>query len=517
MQRASTWLALAISRRWGIYGTKILLLAGPGNNGADALYAGAYLSRRGSSVYALDMEKIHEKAKKHAQSSGVRFIPLNEAKDVAKRCNIWVDGLLGIGAQGAMREPLASLVRMLLPLRQHASVVAVDIPSGIDCDTGAVPSQVLRADLTVTMGLPKPALYLEPSRRYVGEIEVARIGLAEEEMPDVLPNHREISSSWQKGNIDNLKEKLGKTQEMLPADTAAIKDAQSSSNTSSVCGAPSLYSLEEEDVRALWPQPGPDSHKYTRGVVGIQAGSSAYPGAAILAVEGALALGPGMVRYVGPDEVAQQVIARCPEVVIGPGKVDAWVIGPGLDGEELAAARKRYLQLAEQGFPVPVVLDAGAIPLAAQVAGPQVVLTPHEGEMENLLIALQQAGRDISAECVNEKDIKRHDIHKCPARYARIAAQASGAVVVSKGAVDVVCAPDGVMFAQTGPAWRATAGAGDVLAGLIGAALASGIPPVQAAACAAYLHGAAAWEGPMRASLLASRVSAHMTWASSRG
>ena len=289
------------------------------------------------------------------------------------------------------------------------------------------------------MGAPKPGLYLEPARRHAGRVEVADIGLS--------------------------------------------------------LGEPALVSLQEEDARGMWPVPGPDSHKYTRGVLGVMAGSRRYPGAGFLCADAALAAGPGMVRYAGPRDLADRVAARHPECVLGEGRVDAWVIGPGvdMDDERAASEAARRLQLAAAES-LPVVLDAGAIALAATAeCDERVVLTPHAGELANLLTSLGEA-------------VSRREIEAAPARAARLAATATGATVLLKGPVDVACTADGPLYAQSGPAWRATAGAGDVLAGLLGAVLAQGVAPLPAAALAAFVHGRACPRRPVRAGDIAAAV-----------
>ena len=364
MERASGALALATIREVSasgrpVYGCRAFVLAGGGDNGGDALYAAARLAARGMSVKAFVPGRAHEGGLAAALRAGVRLAELEEAR----RADVWIDGLVGIGARGPLREPLASHVRALSGMRSGQRVVAVDVPSGIGTDDGTVPGPVLDCDLTVTMGAPKPGLYLEPARRHAGRVEVADIGLS--------------------------------------------------------LGEPALVSLQEEDARGMWPVPGPDSHKYTRGVLGVMAGSRRYPGAGFLCADAALA-----------------ATAECDE---------------------------------------------------------RVVLTPHAGELANLLTSLGEA-------------VSRREIEAAPARAARLAATATGATVLLKGPVDVACTADGPLYAQSGPAWRATAGAGDVLAGLLGAVLAQGVAPLPAAALAAFVHGRACPRRPVRAGDIAAAV-----------
>ena len=230
MERASGALTLATIREVSasgrpVYGCRAFVLAGGGDNGGDALYAAARLAARGMSVKAFVPGRAHEGGLAAALRAGVRLAELEEAR----RADVWIDGLVGIGARGPLREPLASHVRALSGMRSGQRVVAVDVPSGIGTDDGTVPGPVLDCDLTVTMGAPKPGLYLEPARRHAGRVEVADIGLS--------------------------------------------------------LGEPALVSLQEEDARGMWPVPGPDSHKYTRGVLGVMAGSRRYPGAGFLCAD----------------------------------------------------------------------------------------------------------------------------------------------------------------------------------------------------------------------------------------
>lgn len=222
-------------------------------------------------------------------------------------------------------------------------------------------------------------------------------------------------------------------------------------------------------------------------------GSVRYPGAALLSTDAALAGGAGMVRFAGPRELADRVVDAHPEIVTAPGDVHCWVIGSGLDLDEPRAATEAARRLHESiAVGYPVVLDAGALSLVAHTDVPStVVLTPHAGELARLLA---WRGEPLSPQ----------EIQANPAKAARLAATLTGATVVLKGSVETIAAPDGPLYAQGGaPAWRATAGAGDTLAGLLGAMLAGwgeelaeqgegrGIP-ARIGAAAAHLHGQAA-------------------------
>ncbi|WP_372735643.1 NAD(P)H-hydrate dehydratase [Nocardioides sp.] len=230
-----------------------------------------------------------------------------------------------------------------------------------------------------------------------------------------------------------------------------------------------VQALLPEDVARLLPVPAADAHKYSRGVVGVRTGSAEYPGAALLSVAGASSGLCGMVRYVGDPTVAATVREVHPEVV-GAGRVQAWVVGSG-SGDDAWSALEAAL--AER---VPVVIDADALGhLGVERLDVPAVLTPHAGELAQLL------------------GVRRAEIEARPLLHAREAADRYQAVVLLKGRRTVVAEPSGaVRVNTTGTPWLATAGAGDVLAGLIGSLLAAGLTAYDAAAVGAWLHGSAA-------------------------
>ncbi|MBT2503698.1 ADP/ATP-dependent (S)-NAD(P)H-hydrate dehydratase [Curtobacterium sp. ISL-83] len=235
--------------------------------------------------------------------------------------------------------------------------------------------------------------------------------------------------------------------------------------------------------------PTGDSTKYRRGVLGIATGSDQYPGAAVLGVDAAVHTGVGMVRYVGPSRATDHVLIRRPEVVAGGGRVQAWVVGSGISASSLGeldpTTADAFAHASDDG--VPVVVDAGALPLVH--LGPLAVLTPHAGELAALL------------------DVPRGSIEEDPAAAALRAAAETGSVVLLKGERTHVATPDGSvrLVASSATPWLATAGAGDVLGGVLGAlvatraaaAEASGTPLTPSdlahlAAAAAVVHGVAA-------------------------
>ena len=413
MQRAASGLAHAVLDLLGSgYGRRVLLLVGSGDNGGDALHAGAVLARRGCAVEAwLLSEHAHDGGLAALLAAGGRAVSAVGAGTPPRPHplpDLVVDGIVGIGGRPGLR---ADAVAALATLR-GVPVVAVDVPSGVDVDTGELSGPHVSAALTVTFGTHKVAHLVDPAAAACGAVHLVDLGLD-------LPPAR-------------------------------------------VCA------LQPHDVAALVPRPGGDAHKYTRGVVGVRTGSAGYPGAGLLSVAGAASGLCGMVRYVGDPDVADRVRAAHPEVV-GAGRVQAWVVGSGggeSAGQELAAA-------LEDG--VPVVVDADAL---THLTGPlraPAVLTPHAGELSRML------------------GIERERIEASPLAHARLAAERYGAVVLLKGRHTLTADPGGqVRVTTTGTPWLATAGAGDVLAGLIGALLAAGLSPYDAASVGSWLHGAAA-------------------------
>ncbi|MFJ2927386.1 NAD(P)H-hydrate dehydratase [Streptomyces massasporeus] len=422
MQRAAAGLAAACADLLGrVYGSRVVLLVGSGDNGGDALYAGARLARRGAGVTAvlLAPERAHAAGLAALRRAGGRVAGAGDGEALVEGADLVVDGIVGIGGKGGLRPdavPLAAAAG-----RSRGAVVAVDLPSGVDADTGEVHGHAVRADLTVTFGTHKPGLLIDPAREYAGSVRLVDIGLE------------------------------------LPVE-------------------PELEALQHEDVARLLPVPGAESDKYRRGVVGIAAGSARYPGAAVLAVSGALRGGAGAVRYVGP--AGDAVIARFPETLVsdrGPkhaGRVQAWVVGPGAGDDAATVAEV----LAAD---VPVLIDADGLRLAdAEVVRGRrapTLMTPHAGEAAALL------------------GVERGEVEGGRLAAVRELARRYGATVLLKGSTTLVADSGGgaVRVNPTGTGWLATAGSGDVLSGLGGSLLAAGLSAVDAGSVGAYLHGLA--------------------------
>lgn len=247
---------------------------------------------------------------------------------------------------------------------------------------------------------------------------------------------------------------------------------------------------DERDAAAWIAVPQESSDKYSRGVLGVVTGSDRYPGAAVLGVEGASRTGVGMIRYLGADRPAEQVMHRRPEVVTAPGRVQGWLIGSGMDAASRPADDAQRLRSALRDG-TPLVIDAGALDLVGRASAP-VVVTPHFRELATMLAA----GADDDSDAVTADDIAAD-----PAGWTIRAAESLGVTVLLKGHTTYVAAPGGPRYAVTaGPAWLATAGSGDVLGGVLGALVATHAREIDEdghtalaalAATAAWVHGRA--------------------------
>ena len=402
MERAGTAAAEAIWRYAGPL--PALVLCGPGNNGGDGYVIARELRARGVAVRVAALAEPTKDAARAARESWGGGV---ESLADAEPAPLMVDALFGTG----LGRPLdGEVARRLLDLAAGAKLrVAVDLPSGVATDDGAILSPVADFDLTIAFQTLKPSHLLQPAARHMGRIVVADIGIP-----------------------------------------AASRLAE--------IGPPKL------------DDPGPDSNKYSRGLVTIIAGD--MPGASALAAAAALRAGAGVVRLQGREfvpGVPAAVIQKPGDPLdrLDDGRIGALLVGPGLvTGKELldAALATRH----------PLVLDAGALSLLA--AGDRrrfedAILTPHDGEFRRLFGAREGS------------KVER----------ARAAAAQTGAVIVYKGADTVVAAPDGRAAIQAGANnWLATAGTGDVLAGLVAAMRARGLEAFEAACAGVWLHARAA-------------------------
>lgn len=460
MENAGRGVATALLAHSHNREASAVALVGAGNNGGDALVALAALGDAGWKTGALLIGRRfnHDDLVKRARKAGaeIRRLDLEKHEDLDRHITwllsfpVLLDGLLGTGTRLPLRESLAKAMAEIKLAVEGAVVrpyvVAVDCPSGVDCDSGDAAPQTLHADLTVTMAAVKHGLLNLPAFEYVGELEVVDIGLT----PRVL--------EWK----------------------------SITRNT-----------IDEEMARAALPPRPLGAHKGTFGTAMIVAGSQRYPGAALLAARAAHKSGAGLVSVATPKVVQPMLAGHMPEATWLPlpaedgwiaaaaaklvksslERVTALLIGPGLGQEEMTA--EFLTKLIKETLP-PVVIDADGLKLLAgvkdwhKIVAVDCVLTPHPGEMAILTgmkVEEIQAARIGTAE-----------------KFAKTWRQ----VVVLKGAFTVVAAPDGrtAVLPLATPA-LARAGTGDVLAGLITGLRAEGVPAYEAACAGVWLHGQA--------------------------
>ncbi len=431
MQRAATGLAVAVADFLGFtYGARVALFVGSGDNGGDALYAGAMLARRGAQVSAvLFSDHAHPAGLAALRAAGGRIAPA----DVVAGANVVIDGIVGIGGRPGLRAD--AVAAMDLVERYDVPVVAVDVPSGVDVDTGATPERHVRAALTVTFGTHKICHFIDPAASACGPVHLVEIGLD------------------------------------LPA--------------------PAVEALQPADVAVLFPVPDAGSDKYSRGALGMLVGSVHYPGAGVLAVAGALAGPLGYVRYVGPDQVADAVRAAHPEVVAGEGRVQAWVVGSGLGDDVDTAAIERIL-----ASPEPVLVDADGLRHLPDRFGKPALLTPHAGELGRLLDVPREtveANRLVHARAAAERFaatvLLKGSTTVIAAPDGRVRVNTNATPWLSTaGTGDVLAGLCGALLAA-GLAPYDAAGAGALLHG-VAARLASNGGPIAASDVAAHVHEA---------------------------
>jgi hydroxyethylthiazole kinase-like uncharacterized protein yjeF len=447
MENAGRAVADAASRM--LQGHRVVVVAGPGNNGGDGFVAARYLAERGLAVSVCFFGK-RERLKGDAALAAQRWNgPVSEPSPAAfTDCDLIIDALFGAGLDRGVESP----ARNVIDLMNAASIpiVAVDLPSGVNGTTGAVKGCAINAQLTVTFFRRKPGHFLLPGRLHCGVVEVADIGIPERVLDKIKPM--------------------------------------------TFANVPALW-------RNAFPQARTEGHKYSRGHAVVISGGPSTTGAARLAARGALRAGAGLVTIASPRDAlsinAAENLAVMVRPVDGPIELkefladkrrNAIAIGPG---GGVGPAMREQVRTALDGDAA-VVLDADALTSFAgdpdalanaigKRAGRPVVLTPHEGEFSRLFSALEQEARS------------RSKLEK-----ARLAATKTGAVLVLKGADSVVAEPSGrAAIADNGPPTLATAGSGDVLAGMVSGLLAQGMPVFEAACAAVWLHGEAAKEfGP---------------------
>lgn len=444
MRAAGEGLADIIHGRWPE--GRILVLAGPGNNGGDGFVAAERLKTLGREVRLALLGDV-SRLKGDAATAYDRWRGDTEpaGAEMVAEADIIVDALFGAGLDRPLEGKAAALVDAANAARHtgQAKILAVDMPSGVSGDTGAVMGTAIEADLTITFFRKKPGHVLWPGRGLAGEVRVIDIGIPEEVLPEVAVGLRENDPSLWLGQFP-------------------------------------------------WPAAG--GHKYDRGHAVVVSGPLGASGAARLAARPALRIGAGLVTVASPPDAMAENAAQLTAVMlhaipdqaafeefIGDSRRNAILVGPGNGIGEVTRGRV----LAALGLHKRAVLDADALtsfadapPDLFKAIGSDCVLTPHAGEFARLFKDVDLAPGKIEA--------------------ARAAARASGAVVLFKGPDTVVAAPDGrAMVTTNAPPNLATAGAGDVLGGFITGLLAQGMPAFEAANAAAWIHGRVAAEfGP---------------------
>jgi hydroxyethylthiazole kinase-like uncharacterized protein yjeF len=441
MENAGRAVADAVARR--PLGTRVVVVAGPGNNGGDGFVAARLLAERGYPVRVAllgDAGKLKGDAAQAASRFGGIVEPA--AAQALDGAGIVIDALFGAGLDREVTGPARQMIAVMNA--GGAPIVAVDLPSGINGSTGAVMGLAVDAAETVTFFRRKPGHVLLPGRLHCGRLQVADIGIPAQVLDLIRPKF--------------------------------------------ALNVPALW-------RSLFPVPRVDGHKYARGHAVVVSGGLAHTGAARLAARAALRAGAGLVTIASPRAALAVNAAASLAVMVRPvdgaaeladylsdHRLNAVVLGPGGG----VGPPMRELVRAALAGPRAVVLDADALTsfeddapalfaaIAARGAHPT-VLTPHAGEFTRLFK-------------------KEHDIIEITSKIDKTvaAAKGSGAVVLLKGPDTVVAAPDGrAAIAGNAPPWLATAGAGDVLAGFIAGLLAQGMPAFEAAAAAAWVHGEA--------------------------
>lgn len=400
----------------------MVCLVGPGNNGADALAVARICRARGQEAVAW-LVTAHRNDAAEAQLAQARAHGVDVVDDphALPTEAVWVDGLLGTGSAGAPRGPIAQV----LARRIRGPAVAIDVPSGVNVDTGAVPGPAFRADVTVTFVRSKPGLHVTPGRDFAGRVVVADIGITP---PPGAPVAARL---------------------LTAAHVAALLRARAA---------------EAE-------------HKGRRGHVAVVGGSPDTPGAAVLAGTAAMRAGAGLCTLVGtPVPDARPELMRAPlESPVAP-QASVLVVGPGLT----APPPPSFLATLYVDDPRPAVWDASAldaVPMGATPAGPRVI-TPHPGEAARLLARALPKDGWTSARVQSER------VQAASALHAAI-----GATTVLKGAGTLVVGADGLHVALEGSAALATAGSGDVLAGCIAGLLGQGLGALEAATAGVSVHG----------------------------
>ena len=503
---------------------KVVVVAGPGGNGGDGLFAATHLLLAGYRVHAVPVAtladgspKVHEPAWHAFRAAGGEQLgtgELAELADSAQAPALIIDAIAGLSAGRGLDGAIAEFFHAQRRLGTDA--LAVDVPTGVHCDTGDTApgtaaareatstaastdqdagtcerqpgDSYVRATVTISFGAGRLAHAATP---VCGKVVIADLQLPEgprsfaEELAHQNPIGQSAAIAHEDG--EHSEDERGEDEHhvteffQVPALATRTQIQARASASESATESPQAPELPEFQHAAvgvgsgpgnLEPQPAGD--KYSSGVVGVCAGSAAYPGAGILATAGAIAATPSMVRVIGPAELTRDVVRAHPEAVTHAsvrtaGRVQALVVGPGR-GTDISAALE--LEHALRGSQ-PLVLDADAITLLAasaqlrellrdRASTSPVLLTPHDGEFQRLADALSAPDQDGSANDATDR-----------LRTTRALAAQLNAWVLRKGRITLIASPDGrLVSVNTGSSWAATPGSGDVLSGILGAFLA---------------------------------------------
>ncbi|MBE7365800.1 NAD(P)H-hydrate epimerase [Corynebacterium aurimucosum] len=439
MKLAAAAVAEAATSMLAAHPGAVVILAGPGGNGGDGLFAGALLAERGITVHALVPEKHHEAALEAFLAAGATVLPPMSALPTGTA--LLIDAIAGLGSARGLTGAALSLYREATAT--SVPVVAVDMPTGVDADTGVVAADAVEANVTVTFGSPRlgHALAAECGQVVVSDLFLPGApsfaeALAELDNPAAFIAHEPTVPTpweWLPGELDLPGGRL--TRPWPVGCTGPMTD----------------------------PTPAARSDKYSGGVVALAAGSEAYPGAGILCATAAVRATPSMVRFIGDNTIT----ALLPELVCHPdvvsaGRAQAWVVGPGRGTDSAAASELR--KVLAQGLPT--VIDADALTLLARNTSlrrtvtdhPLTILTPHEGEFTRLYEATFGSSPDAATGW---------------SRALRELAEELNSIILLKGRLTRVTAPGQPQYSfNSGHSYAATPGSGDVLSGILGAVMA---------------------------------------------
>lgn len=511
---------------------KVVVVAGPGGNGGDGLFAATHLLLAGYRVHAVPVAtladgspKVHEPAWQAFRAAGGELLGTGELAglaDSAQAPALIIDAIAGLssgrGLDGAIAEFFHAQRRL------GTDVLAVDVPTGVHCDTGetapetaareapftaagtdqdAAPCErqpgdsYVRSTVTISFGAGRLAHAATP---VCGKVVIADLQLPQgprsfaEELAHQYPIGQTAAIAHEDGEHGEDEHHVTEFFQVpaLATRTQIQSWASASGSATAPPQQPELPEFQHGTVGVgsgpgnLEPQPAGD--KYSSGVVGVCAGSAAYPGASILATAGAIAATPSMVRVIGPAELTRDVVRAHPEAVTHAsvrtaGRVQALVVGPGRGTDISAALELEYALRGTQ----PLVLDADAITLLAvsaqlrkllrdRASTSPVLLTPHDGEFQRLIDALPAPDQDTStdnATTASTAGVSGSTDTTDRLRTTRALATQLNAWVLRKGRITLIASPDGrLVSVNTGSSWAATPGSGDVLSGILGAFLA---------------------------------------------